>query len=177
MGRRLLLALVLLACACHRRHAPDIPHYPDGAAGLKALWTDILDAARKDDRERVHDLMASTLLSDAELGRLLGAHAAALTPRYHQIMGTLVNRGALDLVGQVYEHKLDTVDVQPDENEAHVRAILTAPHALWSARVRKSTDKLGLRYDGYLYLDGRWRTLNQLDKFVVEPGALSAPAK
>jgi hypothetical protein len=164
--RRLLVALVLLS-ACSR-HGATIPHYPDGAAGLKALWTDILHAAQKDDRERVHDLMASTLLTDAEVGRLLGAHAAALLPRYHQMMGTLVNRGALDLVGQVYEHKLDAIDVVPDDTEQHLGAILVAPHPCWSARVRKATDKLGLRYDGYLYLDGRWRSVNQLDKF-IEP--------
>ena len=167
--RRLLVALVLLASAC-ARHAAEIPHYPDGAAGLKALWTDVLDAARKDDRDRVHALFASTVLTDTELARLVGPRAPALLPRYHQLMATLVNRGGLDLVGQVYDHKLDAVDVLPDDQEQHLAAILVEPHPLWSARVRKSTDKLGLRYDGYLYLDGRWRTVNQLDKFI-------APAK
>lgn len=165
--RRLVIALVLLA-GCARHHgAFTPPSYPDGAAGLKALWTDILDAAIKDDRDRVHDLLATSIMTDAELARLFGPERArALKPRYEQLMGTLVNRGGVELVAQVYEHKYDTVDAFPDDKEPNVRAILVEPHALWAARVRKSTESLGLRYDFWVYLDGKWKTGNQLDKFI-----------
>lgn len=165
--RSLLLALLLLS-ACSRRGA-EIPHYPAGAAGLRAFWSDLLQAARRDDRDRVHQFMASTLLSDAEFDRLLGPRAAPLRARYHHLMAALINRGGLDLVGQVYEKKLDTVDVIPDDTEAQLQAALKEPHPLFSARVRKASDQLGLRYDGYLYLDGRWRTLNQLNRFMDAP--------
>ena len=33
-------------------------------------------------------------------------------------------------------------------------------------RVRKKSDTLGLRYDFFVYLDGRWRTGNQLGKLI-----------
>jgi hypothetical protein len=166
--RRLLVALVLLTgCSRHPSGHSFVPRqYPDGADGLKQLWSDILEAAQKDDRERVHDLMATTFMSDDELRRLLGAKAEPLLPRYHQLMGTLVNRGAVELVAQVYEHKYDAVDVVPDEGDTTVAAALVEKHALWSARVRKATETRGLRYDCFLYLDGKWRTGNQLGKFI-----------
>jgi hypothetical protein len=168
--RRLVLGLALCALACSRHgasHQPFVqPQYADGADGLKAMWSDILDAARKDDRERVHDLLATTLLSDDEMRRLFGPKADALLPRYHQLMGTLINRGAVEFVAQVYEHKYDTIDAFPDDNSAAVPAALVEPHALWSARVHKATETRGLRYDGYLYIDCKWKCLNQLGKFI-----------
>jgi hypothetical protein len=173
--RRAVVALlmVMVAAGCSRRSSgKDFvpPHYPDGAAGLQQLWGDILEAARKDDREHVHDLMATTILSDEELRRLLGPRAEALLPRYHQLMAAMVNRGAVELVGQIYEHKYDAVETFADENDAAVAAALIEPHPLWSVRVRKAAESRGLRYDCFLYLDGRWRTGNQLGKF-IEPAA------
>src|SRR3954452_14597475 len=68
---------------------PDpIKAYPDGADGLKALFEEVLDNAKKDERGRVHDLLASTIASDADLQALFGAQAPALTQRYHRLMET-----------------------------------------------------------------------------------------
>ncbi len=176
--RRLVFALLLVVSAgCSRRgtgHDFVAPHYPDGPAGLKQLWSDVLDAAHKDEREHVHDLLATTILSDGELRRLLGPKADPLLPRYHQLMAAMVNRGAIELVGQIYEHKYDTIDSFADETDAAVAGALVEPHPLWSVRVRKAAENRGLRYDGFLYLDGKWRTVNQLGKF-IEP-ASAAPA-
>jgi hypothetical protein len=167
-----VLVVALAAClvgGCKNRPAgePFVPRaYPDGADGLKQLWGDILTAAQKDQREHVHDLMATTFLSDEELRRILGLRAEALLPRYKQLMGTLVNRGAVELVAQVYEHKYDALDVLPDDSEAALTPLLAEPHALWTVRVRKASETRGLRYNGFLYLDGRWRTVNMLAKYV-----------
>ncbi len=178
------LATVALVAGCKQRSGPRIyvqPHYAAGADGLRALWSDILDAAKKDDRDRVHDLMATTLLSDVEMKRLLGPKADALLPRYHMLMGTLINRGSVELVANVYEHKYDTVDAFAADDAA-IAAALVEPHPLFAARVRKSTEDRGLRYDGYFVLDGTWKTFNLLGKFidVVPPpppsGTTGAPA-
>lgn len=172
--RAFWVAALLVGAGCKHSHQPFVaPHFADGADGLKALWSDILDSAKKDDRERVHDLLATTLLDDGEMRRLFGARTEPLLPRYHQLMGSLINRGAVEFVAQVYEHKYDAVDSFADDNSGNVPAALVEPHALWAARIRKATDTRGLRYDGYLYLDGRWKTVNQLGKFVevVKPEA------
>jgi hypothetical protein len=176
--RRLVIALLLVAgCKPHSSGHFVQPHYADGADGLRAMWSDILDAAKKDDRDRVHDLLATTLLSDAEMKRLFGAKADALLPRYHQLMGNLINRGAVELVANVYEHKYDAVDGFASEDPALATA-LVEPHPLFAARVRKSTETRGLKYEAFFMLDGRWKTLNQLGKFVdiIPPPSGATPA-
>jgi hypothetical protein len=167
----LALALAVSVLGCKAKTGPrsfDVApgQYADGEAGLKSLWGDILDAAIHDERERTHDMMASMILTDDELRRLLGPRAEPLLPKYHSMIGTLVNRGALELCAQVYERKYDTIDVIADDKDAHVAQILAEPHPLWSVRVRKQSDTLGLRYDFFVYLDGRWRTGNQLGKLI-----------
>ncbi|MGZ3405320.1 MAG: hypothetical protein ACXVDD_13925 [Polyangia bacterium] len=176
--RRLLVALVLLAGCKHHSSQHDFvqPHYADGAEGLRAMWRDILDAAQKDDRERVHDLLATTLVSDADMRRLFGAKADPLLPRYHQLMGTLINRGAIELAANVYEHKYDAVDAFANEDAALATAMVE-PHPLFAARVRKSTEQKGLKYEGFFMLDGKWKSLNQLGKFIdVVPPTPTPPA-
>lgn len=174
------LAAATLATGCKQHAGPRVyvqPHYAATADGLRGLWTDILDAAKQDDRDRVHDLMASTLLSDADMKRLFGPKADALLPRYHMLMGTLINRGSVELVANVYEHKYDAVDAFPADDPA-IAAALVEPHPLFAARVRKASEERGLRYDGYFVLDGTWKTFNLLGKFidVVEPSAPKTPA-
>src|SRR5262249_5593564 len=93
-----------------QKSAP-IPSYPDGPDGLRKFATDLLDAARRDDRDRGPDPPATTMMSDEDLTALVGAQASELAPRYHKLMETLVNRGAIELVAQVYERKLDSVEV------------------------------------------------------------------
>jgi hypothetical protein len=179
-----LAALALLVAAtpaCSRimgysdaGHAAPIRDYPDGADGLKALFTDVLEAARKDDRDRVHDLLASTILSDEDLTALLGAQGTQLQARYHALMATLANRGAVELVAQIYERKYDTVEVlaiDPQAKDARpedraVAAALTAPTPIYSVRIRRATDDKGLRYDFFVYRRGKWLTGNQLGKFL-----------
>jgi hypothetical protein len=178
--RHLAAIAVLVALAgCKQHSGPRIyvqPHYAAGADGLRALWSDILDAAKKDDRDRVHDLMATTLLTDAEMQRLLGPKADALLPRYHMLMGNLINRGSVELVANVYEHKYDAVDAFAADDPA-IAAALVEPHPLFAARVRKQNEERGLRYDGYFVLDGTWKTFNLLGKFidVVKPTSPEIP--
>jgi hypothetical protein len=173
--RLIAAAWLLAAVGCSRHsHKPFVPPpFSDGADGLKALWSDLLDAAKRDERERVHDLLATSLLDDGEMHRLFGPRADALLPRYKQLMGSLINRGAIEFVGNVYEHKYDAIDTFADDNNAGVQAALVEPHPLWAARVRKSTETRGLRYDGWLYLDGKWKSVNMLGKFidVVKPSS------
>jgi hypothetical protein len=166
-----IASFVLGGAGCKQTHTPrsfDVApgQYADGEAGLKQLWSEILDAAKHDERERVHDLMASMILSDAELKTLFGPRADPLIPKYHQLIGTLVNRGALELCAQVFERKYDAIDVISDDKDTHVEPLLLTPHKLWSVRVHKASEQLGLRYDFFLYVDGRWRTGNQLGKSI-----------
>jgi hypothetical protein len=158
----------------------EMRSYPAGVDGLQAFVEDVLAAARKDDRDRVHDLLASTILPDGDLSALLGpATAGRLLPRYHSLMETLVNRGAIELVAQVYERKYDTVEViaidakNASAEDRAVMAALREPTPIYSVRIRKASETKGLRYDFFFYRNGHWYTGNQLGKYLVpEPQKL-----
>jgi hypothetical protein len=183
--RRFVFFMLLAGCAKLMgygdggRAAQPIRQYPDGPDGLKALFTDVLTAAQKDDRDRVHDLFATLRMSDDDLRALFGPRAAALAPRYHLIMETLVNRGSVELVAQVYERKYDDVEVVAIETSGPIREstpadravarALVTPVPLYAVRIKKAGEARGLRYDFFFYRNGKWLTGNQLGKFVDAP--------
>jgi hypothetical protein len=180
--RWLCAALILFIGGCAKLmgysdggpRASTIRSYPDGVEGLRQLAGDLLDAAKQDDRDRVHDLLATTIMSDGDLEALFGPSSKDLAPRYRKLMETLVNRGAVELVAQVYERKLDTVEiVQVDlgakDASADDRALskaLRTPVPFYSIRFRRAGDQLGLRYDFFFYRNGKWLTGNQLAKYL-----------
>jgi hypothetical protein len=181
--RFFVLCAALCGCARLSGYGPDagrkgspIKDYADGAEGLQALFSDILEAATKDDRDRVHDLMASLQMTDDELRGLFGARAERLLPRYHLLMETLVNRGSVELVAQVYERKYDQVEAIPIEASGPIKnatpadravaAALQRPVPIWAVRFKRAGDARGMRYDFFVYLNGHWRTGNQLGRWL-----------
>jgi hypothetical protein len=160
------------------RDKEPIRQYADGADGLKALFSDVLEAAKKDDRERVHDLLATLVMSDDELTAILGPRGTQLAPRYHKLMETLVHRGAVELVAQVYERKYDSVEVLSIEMQGPIvnstpadRVVgraLVSPMPIYAVRIKKSGETRGMRYDFFFYRNGHWRTGNQLGQFIEE---------
>jgi hypothetical protein len=190
---RALAALLCLAAAgCPsspagdgRNPPPLDKHYPDGADGLKQLWSDILVAAQRDDRERVHTLMASLIMSDQDLIDLFGEPLGKrLQPRYVPMIGTLVNIGSMELVATITDRKYDEVEVFPiDEHgspaDRATVAALKQKLPVWGVRVKKKGEARGTRYDFFLYKGGRWVTGNQLSKYLVDQapdGGAAAPA-
>src|SRR5207247_1523850 len=116
----LLAAAVAAGCSSRapeppRKGPPPLePRYEDGAAGLRALWSDLLAAARRDERDKVHDLMASLTMSEEDLVALFGAERGRwLAPRYAPMIARLVNIGAMELVAQIADRKYDDVEVYP----------------------------------------------------------------
>ncbi len=176
----LLVALSTFGCSRIMNGSGDskpIPNYPGTADGLRAFATDLLTACQRDERQQVHDYFASTIMTDAELKVLFGDGAAAITPRYHGLMEAMANRGAVELVAQVYEHKYDAVDVFPiDPAAKDVRApdsaiarALKTPLNWYAIQIRKKADSAGLRYNFFFYLNGRWRTGNKLGSYLPSP--------
>jgi hypothetical protein len=163
-----LLVATLFGCKGVKRGPTALPHFPDGAEGLRAFGSAVLDAARKDERDLVHDLLASTILTDAELDALLGAERAArLRVKYHGLMETMVNRGALELVAQIYDRKYDDVEVIADSDPALKAALGPAAPPIFALRFKKRGEDRGLRYDFFVYRAGRWATGNLLSKELV----------
>ncbi len=176
-----LLCACALAAGCDEKQPPPREEpppavekaYKSGAAGLRELWTDILVAAQKDERGRVHDLMASMIMTDDDLVALFGADRGAyLKPRYAPMIARLVNIGAMELVAQIADRKYDDIEVFPVEasqgpEQKALLESLKSPAAVFGVRVKKKTETRGLRYDFFVYRDARWVTGNQLAKYLV----------
>lgn len=186
------LATSLLSGSACKKPGPPEPlikpgQFPGTPEGLTALWTEILNACLKDDRQRVHDLMVPFIMTPAELTTLLGAERAqAMGPRYEAMLGSLVNMGAIELVAHVYEKKYDDIAVtridtlpaaelsDPDRN---VLGALVTKVPMYTVRVKKKTEAKGLRYDFFVYLNGMWRTGNLLGKYLPAVPAPPKPAE
>ncbi len=188
--RLLALSLLLAFMGCTRRPAePAIKAgmYQGTESDLKRLWTDILVACQKDQRTRVHDLMASFLLTPEELAGLFGpARAQELLPRYRAMLGSIANAGAVELVAHVYEKKYDDIAVrridtlpaaeqtEPDRNV--LQSLLTS-QPIYTVRVKRKTEDRGLRYDFFIYINGYWRSGNLIGKYLpAAPPPNAAPA-
>ena len=177
----------LLACKQQRQvegQALPVPEkqYPAGPEGLKSLWTDILVAAQKDEREKVHDLMASMIMTDADLNALFGPQRGAwLKPRYLPMVSRMANIGAMELVSQIADRKYDDIEIfttsatSSDPAERVVFEALVEKVPVYGVRVKQKTETRGLRYDFFVYREGRWVTGNQISKYLMPPDA-GAPA-
>ena len=188
LNRHVAVACVvagMVACSSKPQEAaPDVPmpprHYAGNADGLHDLWMDIVTAARRDDRDKVHELMVSMVMTDDDLKELFGPELAAyFKPRYEPMIGRIVHAGSLELVSNILDRRYDDVDVfemRPDAPELDTRAALRAlvkPVPVYAVRVKQKGDNRGLRYDFFVYRGdakrGRWVTGNQLGKFIAPP--------
>jgi hypothetical protein len=173
--------------------------YLDGPDGLSSLWRDILRAAQKDQREQVLHLLASLAMSRAELDRLFGpAQAAVLWPRYQSMISDLVHMGGLELVDTIHNSHFDQIEVLPyadrppaelSPSEQRVQKALKATTPLYTIRLFRSAEPppvtrsgtdggkqakrdrplTAIRYEFFVYLDGRWRTGSLLGQQLQEP--------
>ncbi len=110
----LWLGAAALAPGCRQSATPLVRAgtYGDTPEELHRLWSAILAACQSDERGRVHDLLASLIMTRDELAGLIGPQKAGeLWPRYQAMMGSLCNVGAVELVAHVYEKKYDDVSV------------------------------------------------------------------
>jgi len=177
--------------------------YGDTPEELHRLWSAILAACQSDDRGRVHDLLASLIMTPAELAGLIGAQKAGeLWPRYQAMMGSLCNAGAVELVAHVYEKKYDDVSVTridpprpqgaspptsppaappdpaaPIDTDQAVQKALVRPMPFYTVRIKKKTEQKGLRYDFFVYQNGFWRSGNLLGKFLAPPPPLPGASR
>lgn len=185
---RLLPLLLLLGCPTTPTGDPNQPprlakHYGARSGGLRALWQDILTACQRDERQRVHLLMASMVMTDRDLAALFGeTRARQLGPRYSAMIARVVNAGAMELVATVAEKKYDEVEVFPLDAQASPenRAIIAAlPDGteIFGVRLKRKGQTLGLRYDFFVFRDQRWTTGNQLGRYLVELPPPAEPSR
>lgn len=146
---------------------------------LLRLWQDVLEAAKRDDRDKLTEMMSSMRMSQEELAMLIGDDKARrYWPRYELLARPLGAPGAAELVGSIYEHHYDDVEVtrvdnlqsdKQSESEQGIAKALLQPTQFYRVRVVKKGTPYAIRYDFFVYLHGYWKTGRELGKFVNPP--------
>jgi hypothetical protein len=165
---RAVIASALLAlCAATLAVAQDAaaPTYPDGADGLKQLWTDILAKANAGDADGLRGVLEKMVLTDADFAALFGEEKGKeLAPRYAQDVAKLWPGEAANLVARVKDRKYDEVEVtedtaskDPSGRDRKVLMALKEGTKMYSVRIKRKGDKTGTRYDYLFFVNGGWK--------------------
>jgi hypothetical protein len=152
---------------------------------LLRLWTDVLTAAKRDDRQRLVEMMASMKMSPEELAMLIGPDKARrFWPRYELLAKPLLGPAAAELVASIYEHHYDDVEVTRVDNlpaekqsdtEKVVHRALVQPTPVYRVRIVRKGHPYAIRYDFFVYQHGFWKTGRELGKFLEPPPPINVP--
>lgn len=160
--------------------------YGSSEKELLRLWTDVLTAAKRDDRQRLVEMMTSMRMSPEELAMLIGPDKARrYWPRYELLAKPLLGPASAELVASIYEHHYDDVEVTrvdtlPAESQSDIERVvkraLVQPTPVYRVRVVRKGQPYAIRYDFFVYLHGFWRTGRELGKFLEPPPPLNLPS-
>ena len=193
IGRRTFgLSLVLamastLSCSKLFLEPPLEPGgYGSSEQELLRLWTDVITAAKRDDRQRLVEMMASMKMSPEELAMLIGQDKERrFWPRYELLAKPLLGPAAAELVASIYEHHYDDVEVtrvdtlpaeKQSETEKVIQRALVQPTPVYRVRIVRKGHPYAIRYDCFVYQHGFWKTGRELGKFLEPPPPINSPA-
>jgi hypothetical protein len=177
---RAALSISLSMTGCPRMPG-DIPvvkpgDYGDSPAELERLWRALLAASQRDDRQAVHALLSSMVLTREELAELIGpARAERMWARYQALGKQLVGPTGVELCGYVYERTYDDITVsrvdtlppaELSEEDAAMMRSLKGPVPIYAVRVKRKQESRGLHYGFFVYRNGHWRTGYLLGKYL-----------
>lgn len=159
--------------------------YGSSEKELLRLWTDVLTAAKRDDRQRLVEMMASMKMSLEELAMLIGQDKARrFWPRYELLAKPLLGPAAAELVASIYEHHYDDVEVtrvdtlsaeKQSDTEKVIQRALVQPTPVYRVRIVRKGHPYAIRYDCFVYQHGFWKTGRELGKFLEPPPPLNSP--
>ncbi len=193
---RALLAL-LLACVafgglgCESLQAPpadpDAIRGPDDPRNLRRAFEAVVEAARRSDEAAIVAELETFLATREELVALFGAEVgAAVWPGYSDtVAGDLRKQAAPVIIERVADGFTEVYvervgPAYPARTTPGDRALLDAfaPRglAMYTVRLRKPGETLGLRLNGFVYHGGRWRALLKAYDHLPDPPPAEAPA-
>ncbi len=176
--RTLCLALALLGChAVQPPEETDVPTAPDDWRHVRDDFRGIVELAAKGDEGAIRERLKTYLLTEEEVLRLFGPERGPRVWKgYDEVIAAdLLKEAPSQLVARVKEgHSVVDVDRLGSDKPQYTTpgdqrmiAAMVEKHTVYNLRLRKPDDPLGLRLDGFLYLDGKWRFLfkayNHLD--------------
>lgn len=168
----LCLALAAPLTGCSERGGDPTREQlaPDDPRQLTERFERLVTAARAGEREAILTLLEPLLVTREELVALFGPRAGqAAWPGYSdQIAGGLRTEAA-DVIIERVKDGFDTVEVvrvgpaYPDRTTPGdtrlIESLVPRGLAMYSVRLKQPDGKLGLRLNGFIFHDGRWRAL------------------
>ena len=167
-----LLVFTLLGMACLTKS--NKVSYPESTDGLKKLMSDILEAQKSGDKDKVNSLVKGLELPDADawFKKVFGDDKGAkITAQYKsnasqielelaRIFAKIVGDGQTEIRITRLE-KAD--DPQANGNQKDVLSAMKNPVPIYSARFVKPGETLGMHLYNYVYVDGTFRLAGKMD--------------
>ena len=173
---RLVLALTLCLLCPLSTPAQEKPAYPDSAAGLKSMMTDLYTAAKDGDQKKTDALVKSLALPKheawfkevfgADKGAKVAAEYAKVLPMFaadiEKLLAKLVKEGQSEIAVLRFEKAPDpkAVGLQND-----ALAAMKKPVPIYSVRFVKPGEKLGQHVYSFVYVDGGFRLVGKMTGF------------
>ena len=170
--RRFFVLLLLGLVGCHSIQPPpesDTPTAPDDWLHVRDAFRDIVGHAQRGDRAAVARGLERFVLTEPEMVALFGeVEGRRVYVRYRdEIVADLMGEAPGVIIAKVRagftEVEVDRLGPARPANttpgdQAMLEA-LTKKRPMFNLRLRPPSEPLGLRFDGFLFLDGRWRFL------------------
>ena len=168
-----LLLSVGLFVGCDAVTPPDTTSKaratPSSHYRLIDAFETMVKAVKEGDTAVILKTMESYLMTQADLDALFPPTLASqLWPKYRDVIASDMRKEAVSLVTSRIKAGFDTVDcirvstVKPKETTRGDLAMMNAmtrPPKMYTIRLRSKNAELGLRFNGFVYVNGRWRSL------------------
>lgn len=170
--RRTLVLLLLALAGCHSLQPPeetDTPQRPDDWLHLRDAFREVIGHAQRDDRAGIARVLDRFVLTLPEMVELFGPERGAAV--YAGYQGEIVAALRAEAPGVIVEKvSAGFVEVEVDRlgparpanttpGDKVMLEALAKKRPLFNLRLRPAAASLGLRFDGFVFVGGRWRCL------------------
>jgi len=174
-----VLICVVLALTCVGTVSCDAIKPPDKTAENRAKqsspykivrdFKELVAAARANDRKKILRTIETYLLTAPEFDLLFGEKLGrTLWSKYRDVIAAKLRKEIVDVLISRVKAGFDQIDiiqvstVRPKDTTRGDLAIINAMKhrpTMFSIRLRKKNEALGLRFNGFIHVKGRWRSL------------------
>jgi len=167
-----LLVLTLLGTACLTKS--NKVSYAESTDGLKKLMSDILDAQKSGNKDKMNSLVKSLTLpdSDAWFKKVFGDDKGAKVSSQYKSNASQIDQDLARLFAKIVSDGQSDIritrlekadDPQATGNQKDALAAMKNPVPLYSVRFVKPGENLGMHLYNYVYVDGTFRLAGKMD--------------
>jgi hypothetical protein len=172
--KKLMLGTLFLALVVSGCKKGSTISYPESADGLKSLVSDMIAAQKAGDKGKLDDLVKSLELPDPDafakqvFGDEKGAKIAAdyksrqgqFDSELHRVVAKMVDDGQTEVKAQRFDR---ADDPQAVGGQKDVMTAMKNPVPLYSARITKPGEPLGMHLYNFVYVNGTFRLAAKME--------------